>query len=84
MKRNLTKGLFFFPLLLGLIPLTGCTKKENTLTVAEVTHSIFYAPMYVAKNAGYFEEEGIDIDIITTPGTDKVMAALISKEADIG
>lgn len=84
MKRNLTKGLFFFPLLLGLIPLTGCTKKENTLTVAEVTHSIFYAPMYVAKNAGYFEEEGIDIDIITTSGTDKVMAALISKEADIG
>ncbi len=84
MKRNLTKGLFFFPLLLGLIPLTGCTKKENAITVAEVTHSIFYAPMYVAKNAGYFEEEGIDVDIITTPGADKVMAALISKEADIG
>ena len=40
--------------------------------------------MYIAKNAGFFEEVGLKIDIITTPGADKVMASLLSKDADIG
>lgn len=84
MKSKLIKFLFFIPLLLGFIPLSGCSKNENKITIAEVTHSIFYAPMYVAKNIGYFEEEGLEVEIITTPGADKVMSALISKDADIG
>lgn len=84
MKLKLLKFLFFIPLLLGIIPITSCSKNENKITIAEVTHSIFYAPMYVAKNIGYFEEEGLEVEIITTPGADKVMSALISKDADIG
>jgi len=62
-------------------------KKDSDLTkvkVAEVAHSIFYAPAYAAINEGYFEEEGIDIEVFLTPGADKVAAAVISGDADIG
>ena len=64
----------------------GDSKKEkNTkITLAEVTHSIFYAPQYVAIEKGYFEEVGIDIDLILTSGADKVTAAVLSGDADIG
>lgn len=50
----------------------------------EVAHSIFYAPMYVAIEEGYFEEEGIDLELITGFGADKTMTAVLSDEADIG
>ena len=83
MKFKVLKLLAFIPLLLGLIPLSSCSN-SNTITVSEVTHSIFYAPLYVAKNKGFFKEEGINIDIITTPGADKVMASLLSKDSQIG
>lgn len=62
-------------------------EKETNLTkitVAEVTHSIFYAPQYVAIEKGYFKELGIDIELILTPGADNVMSAVLSKDADIG
>jgi NitT/TauT family transport system substrate-binding protein len=62
-------------------------KKEQKLTkikLAEVTHSIFYAPQYVALEKGYFEEEGLEIELILTPGADKVMAAVLSNDVDIG
>lgn len=52
--------------------------------VAEVTHTVFYAPSYVAMSEGYFKEEGLDIDLILTPGADKVMAAVLSGDVDIG
>ena len=52
--------------------------------VAEVAHSIFYAPQYAAIGEGFFEEEGIDIELFLTPGADKVTAAVLSKDADIG
>lgn len=59
-------------------------KKLTKVTLAEVTHSIFYAPQYVAIEKGYFEEVGIDIDLILTSGADKVTAAVLSGDADIG
>lgn len=62
-------------------------KEKNNLTkikLAEVTHSIFYAPQYVAINEGYFEDERLEIELILTPGADKVMAAVLSKDVDIG
>lgn len=72
-------------LLLPLSLLNSCKDDGYThITIAEVTHSIFYAPQYVAINKGFFEEEGLKVDVITTPGADKTMAALLSKEAQIG
>ena len=54
------------------------------VTLAEVAHTVFYAPMYVAIEKGYFKDEGIDIDLVLTSGADKVTAALLSGDADIG
>lgn len=54
------------------------------ITVAEVAHSVFYAPQYVAHGLGYFEEEGLDVEIVLTSGADNVMAAVLSGDAEIG
>lgn len=54
------------------------------MKVAEVTHSIFYAPQYVAHSLGYFEEEGLDVEILLVPGADKVTAAVLSGDVQIG
>ena len=63
----------------------GDNKKElKKVKVAEVAHSIFYAPQYAAKSLGYFEDVGLDVDIILTPGADKVTAAVLSGDVDIG
>lgn len=68
-----------------IIPLAACNNEEiETVKVAEVTHSIFYAPQYVAMEKGFFEEEGLNIELTLTPGGDKVMTALLSDGADIG
>ncbi|MGO5051796.1 ABC transporter substrate-binding protein [Lachnospiraceae bacterium LCP25S3_G4] len=61
------------------------TKKEVTHVVLnEVAHSIFYAPMYVAIEEGYFKDEGIDLELVTGFGADKTMTAVLSGEAEIG
>ena len=59
-------------------------KKLEKITLAEVAHTVFYAPMYVAIEEGYFEDVGIDIDLILTSGADKVTAAVLSGDAQIG
>lgn len=57
---------------------------SNTIKVAEVAHSVFYAPQYVAHSLGYFEDEGLDVEFILTPGADKVTAAVLSGDVQIG
>lgn len=65
--------------------ITGCKKEnENKIRVAEVTHSVFYAPQYIAMSEGIFEKYGLDVEIFLASGADKVMASLLSKDADIG
>ena len=62
-------------------------KEESNLKkvrVAEVTHSIFYAPQYLAHSLGYFEEEGLDVEIILTSGANKVTTAVLSGDVEIG
>ena len=69
------------------IKITNKEEENNDLTtirLAEVTHSVFYAPLYVAIENGYFEEEGIEIDLILTSGADKVSAAVLSDTVDVG
>lgn len=67
----------------------GCQSNTNEhtlqkITLNEVAHSMFYAPQYVAIENGYFEQEGLDLELVTGYGADKVMAAIISGEAQIG
>lgn len=75
-------------MLIFILALTGCTQnkpKETTkIKLAEVTHSIFYAPQYAAISQGFFEEEGLDVELINTQGADKTMAALLSGEVNVG
>lgn len=84
------KRILVLSLLTVLIVTTllGCSPKEETgntkVVLNEVAHSIFYAPMYVAIEEGYFEEEGIDLELVCGFGADKVMTAVLSGEADIG
>ena len=83
--RRLTSSCLVVLLVILMISLSGCGKEGKTkVTVAEVTHSVFYAPQYVALEAGFFEEEGLDVDLLLTQGADKTMAALLSGEAQIG
>ncbi len=88
MKKNLITTLGIITIVfLSLMVLLKPENKENKLTtvkVAEVAHSIFYAPQYAAINNGYFEDYGIDIDLSLASGADKVIAAVLSNDVNIG
>lgn len=73
-----------FMIILSITIFTSKPKKENIIKVSEVTHSIFYAPWYVAIENKYFEEEDINLEILLTPGADKVAAAVLSNDVQIG
>ena len=85
-----TKKLVAGLLCTAMVLFTGCSTAENSeqevqkITVGEVAHSIFYAPGYAAMSLGYFEEEGLEVDLINLQGADKVMSALISDEIQVG
>lgn len=84
MKRRLTTIVLV--LLMVMTSLVGCKKdsKLTKITLNEVAHSIFYAPQYVALELGYFEEEGLDVELVTGFGADKTMTAVLTGEAEIG
>lgn len=85
MKKIIIAVIAFLFILGGLFLINK--DKQTNLTkvkVAEVTHSIFYAPQYLAHSLGYFKEEGLDVEIILTPGADKVTAAVLSGDVQIG
>lgn len=80
----------FFAIILSISLVAACgkdstsTKKTKDITLNEVAHSIFYAPQYVAIENGYFEEEGLNVTLVTGFGADKTMTAVLIGEADIG
>lgn len=89
MKKN--RILFAVFLMLCALFASGCKEKDSAaedkldpVTLNEVAHSVFYAPQYAAIENGYFEEEGIDLTLVTGFGADKTMTAVLSEEADIG
>ncbi len=71
--------------LLGAFFFSACSTDDDTTEVrlAEVTRSIFYAPQYVALSQGFFEEEGLDVELTTTWGGDTTMTTLLSDGADV-
>lgn len=60
------------------------SNSTRKISIGEVTHSVFYAPLYVAIENGYFEEENVDVELILTSGADKVSAAVLSGDVEIG
>lgn len=86
--KKIVYSIICLILIILLITIFVLTRKEESnlkkVKVAEVTHSIFYAPQYLAHSLGYFEEEGLDVEIVLTPGADKVTAAVLSGDVQIG
>jgi NitT/TauT family transport system substrate-binding protein len=68
-----------------LLALTACSETSDTtdIKLSEVTRSVFYTPQYVALEKGFFEEEGLNVELTTAWGGDKAMTALLSDSADI-
>lgn len=85
--KKLTFSIIFLILICVIISISCLFNKKSDLEkikVAEVTHSIFYAPQYIAHSLGYFEDEGLDVEIILTSGADKVTTAVLSGDVQIG
>ena len=87
-NKIITVVAIFIVFLLACSVLFNIFKKDDDsnltkVKVAEVAHSIFYAPQYVAISEGFFEEVGIDIDLTLIPGADKVTASILSGDMDI-
>ena len=86
MKRVLTffcVGLLLLPILCGCGS-TGTGHTQTTVRLNEVTHSVFYAPQYLAMELGYFADEGLNIELTNGGGADKVMTAVVTGQSDIG
>lgn len=95
MKKRIVSIMVAMTLIVMSLAMAACGKKETRETAAtekklekvtlnEVAHSIFYAPMYVAIEEGYFKDEGIDLELVTGFGADKTMTAVISGSVQIG
>jgi|GEM_PF-38412 len=84
MKKGLALLLCVCLALTALAGCSGKTKEMQKVTVCEVTHSIFYAPQYVALAKGFFADEGLDVELSNGGGADKVMSAVLSGNVDIG
>ncbi len=85
--RKILLFILIILILLGSFFFIGRKEKENNLIkvkVAEVAHSVFYAPQYVSLANGYFKDLGLDVEFILTPGADNVTAAVLSGDVDIG
>ena len=88
MKRIFSGIVILVVIILAFLAIRHINKEEDTslkkITVAEVAHSVFYAPQYVADYLGYFEEEGLDVNFVLASGADNVMSAVLSGDVDIG
>lgn len=85
------KKKFFLSLIVVILSLSlalcfvACKGKDpNKIRIVEVTHSVFYAPLYIAIEKGYLKDEGLDVELTNGGGSDKSMTAILSGQADMG
>ena len=87
-KKIIITLLCLLVIIISIFIITKINKNKKSdlikIKLAEVTHSSFYTPLYVSIENGYFEEEGLEIELILTPGADKVSAAVLSNDVEIG
>ena len=88
MKKKIISFIILLLIIISTLLITFNKNENHTdltkVRLAEVTHSSFYTPLYVAIENGYFQDEGLDIELILTPGADKVSAAVLSNDVEIG
>lgn len=86
MKKTITTILVVTVLLATLgLGFAACNRNsDNVIRLNEVTHSLFYTPQYLAMSLGYFEDEGLKVEVTNGQGANNVMTALLTNEADIG
>lgn len=84
MKKFITALLCLMLIFTMLVGCDNSDKKLREFTLNEVTRSVFYTPLYVAASKGFFEENGLKIEIVTGGGSDKSMTALLSGNAEVG
>ena len=95
MKKKIIIGIIITIVILIIAIIVSISREENTIetmskenittiNVSEVTRSVFYSPQYVAIKNGFFEENGINIELITGQGADAVMTSVLSNQVDIG
>lgn len=85
MKRVVASFLSVVMLAALCFVFPACSKENaglRKIVLNEVTRSVFYAPLYVAASRGYFEAEGLKLEIVTGGGSDASMTALLAGEAD--
>ena len=87
-KKIIITLLCLLVIIISIFIITKINKNKKSdlikIKLAEVTHSSFYTPLYLSIENGYFEEEGLKIELILTPGADKVSAAVLSNDVEIG
>lgn len=87
-KKIIITLLCLLVIIISIFIITKNNKNKKSdlikIKLAEVTHSSFYTPLYVSIENGYFKDEGLEIELILTPGADKVSAAVLSNDVEIG
>lgn len=87
-KKIIITLLCLLVVIISIFIITKNSKNKKSdlikIKLAEVTHSSFYTPLYVSIENGYFKDEGLEIELILTPGADKVSAAVLSNDVEIG
>lgn len=84
---SITVLLIVIAIVIGMFYMKNKDTNDNgmkTIALSEVTRSIFYAPQYVALSQGFFEEEGLKIELTTAQGADAVMTSVLANQSDIG
>ena len=87
-KKIIITLLCLLVIIISIFIITKINKNKKSdlikIKLAEVTHSSFYTPLYVSIENGYFKDEGLEIELVLTPGADKVSAAVLSNDVEIG